>query len=320
VIGPYQARAGVALSFFHPVRDIDGNYVAGQAANVTKAMLGPDRLAASGAELAAVTLADHPVAVGWVIVTVTLSRLGEFTLTLSNPAPPTADDRDEDYSINVGAGLAASATLLTSRDRVRTRMQLKNAAGLPIQPGDAHQLDSLIDLVISEVSDEYQQLLGRTFIEQPYSLYLDGSGNRSLVLPAGPIASFTSLSTVDYQDDGAGGVTEVLTVVPRSTFVVAGLRSQPQFTGLGRLDLIGECSRFVRGVKNYKAVFTAGFAAVPEGIVGLATEDVVYRVMTGDKGNLLSQTHGDGSITYMRPQQMVELRESRLATYAREAA
>lgn len=316
----YPAVQGVAYSFFHPVRDINGAYVAGQAAAIaaSKAMLGPDRLAATAGELAAVTLSDF--ATGWVQVTVTLPRLGEYTLTLTNPGLPTADGAPVDYPIIVGAGVAVSTTLLTSRDRIRTRMQLVNALNQPIQPGDSHPFDSLIDLIVSEVSDELQTIAGRTFIETAYTSYIDGSGTRSLLLPAGPLASFTSLSLVDYRDDGAGGVTEVLTTVPRSSYVLAGLRSQPQFKGLGRIDLIGWGARFVCGVKNYKATFSAGFATVPEMIVGLATEDCVFRIMSRESGHLVSQSLGEGSVSFLRPQQMADLRESRLAPYMLEAA
>jgi hypothetical protein len=317
----FPLQQGVAYSFFHPVRTMDGVYVAGQAANLGKALLGPDRLAATAGELAAVTLADY--ATGWVLVTATEPRLGEYTLTLTNPEFPTADGRAEDYSLKVTAGLVPSPTLLTTRDRVRARLQLKNANGQPITPGDAHPLDGLIDLVISEVSDEYQNWLGRTFIETAYTEYMDGSGTPHLVLPAGPLASFTSLSTVDYQDNGAGGVNEVLTTVPRHTYVLAGWRTQPRFLGRGRVDLVGghpfmPC--FARGRRNFKAVFSAGFAAVPEGIVGLATEDVAFRVLSGEHGDLLSKSLGDGSISFMRPQQMVELRDERLRPYLLEAA
>jgi hypothetical protein len=313
----YQLQQGVALQFFHPVRTLEGAYVAGQAANLGKSLLGPDRLAATGAELAAVTLSDY--ATGWVLVTATLPRLGEYTLELTNPNPPTADGRIEPYSLRVGAGLVASATLLTSRDRVRTRLQLTKPDGTPIQPGDSHPFDSLIDLLISEVSDDYQNGLGRTFIEQAYTEYLDGTGTPSLVLGNGPLVSVTSLSYVDYQDNGAGGVTEVLTTVGRHTYVLSGLRSQARFCGRGRIDLIGG-AEFVRGPKCYKAVYTAGFAAVPEGIVGLATEDVVFRLMTRDTGHLLSKSLGDGTVSYMRPGQMAEARESRLNPYLLEAA
>ena len=313
----YPVQVGIPFSIFHPVRDINGAYVAGQASAVTKELLGPDRLAAP-TELAGIVLSD--VATGWVRATGTVTRVGEYTLALTNPGAPTADGRTEEYPLLAGAGIAASSALLTSLDRVRTRMQLKKpGTDDPIQPGDSHPFDALLNLLISEVSDAYQGRLGRTFAETDYTEYRDGTGRSSLVLGAGPLVSFTSLNFVDYQDDGAGGVTEVLTVVPRYTYVLSGLRSSPRFYGLGRIDLLGG-ALFTSEPKRYKAVYRAGFSPLPEGLVGLATEDVVYRMMTRDTGHLLSQTLGDGSITYMRPAQMEEARECVLAPYLLDAA
>jgi hypothetical protein len=276
--------------------------------------LGPDRLAAP-TELATLALSDE--AVGWIQAIITLSRLGTYTLSLTNPVG--TDEREIAYDIQVSAGISPSASLLTSLDRLRTRLQLKNAAGQPIQPGDPHALDALLMIFISEVSDDIQGELGRTFAETDYIEYLDGNNRSSLVLGAGPLVSFTSLNWVDYQDNGAGGVTEVLTVVPRSSYVLAGLRSQPRFYGLGRIDLLGG-ALFTPGPKRYKAIHRCGFSPLPEGLVRWATEDAFYRAMSRDVGNLLSQTLGDGSITYMRPQQMMESRELGLAPFRLEAA
>ena len=309
----YQAQLGIPISIFHPVRDVDGAYVTGQASALTLELLGPDRLPASEP----VILADF--AVGWVRATLTVTRLGLYTLSLTNPGEPTADGLTTSYDIVASAGISSSLQLLTSRDRVRTRLALKNAAGQPILPDESHVFDALIDLLISEVSDEYQDLLGRTFAETAYIEYLDGTWRSSLVLGAGPLVSFTLLESVEYQDDGAGGVTEVRTTIPRHTYVLAGLRAQPRYLGRGRVDLLG-CTKFMLGPKRYRATYSAGFDAVPEGIVGVATEDVVFRLMTAQTGHLLSQTLGDGSITYLRPQQMVEMRETRLTPYMLEAA
>lgn len=312
----YQAQMGVALTFQHPVRDINGAYVAGQAAAVTKALLGPDRLAAP-TELAAVVLTNFVI--GWVQVVITGTRLGLYTLTLTNPGFPTADGRETDYDIVVSPGIAAAQNLLTSRDRVRTRMQLKNTSDQPIQPGETHPFDALIDLLVSEVSDEYQVRLGRTFSEASYTQYLDGSGTRSLLLGVGPLVSFTSLESVEYTDNGAGGVTETRTLVARHTYVLAGLRSQPRFTGLGRIDLVAD-SIFTPGPKRYRAVYTAGFDSIPEGIVGLSTTGVVSRLFTRETGHLLSQALGDGTTSFLRPQQMREAEDSVLRLYMLEAA
>jgi hypothetical protein len=310
----FQAQLGVPITLLHPVRDINGNFVAGQASAVTKSLIGPDRLAASEA----VTLADHAVA-GWVTATVTPTRLGTYTLSLTSPGDPIADGFTKDYDLVVLAGLAPSATLLTSLDRVRTMLDLRWTDDTPIQPGQPHAYDAMLNLLISEVSDEYQQNLGRTFAEQTYTEYIDGSGRRSLVLGAGPVVSVTSVNVVEYKDDGAGGVTEVLTAVPRYTFVIAGQRNQPRYAGRGRLDLIG-CATFTPGPRNHKVVYVAGFATIPEAIVGLATHDVVSRFLSRDTGHLLSQALADGTISYMRPGQMQEMRDATLDAWRLEAA
>ena len=311
----FQAQVGIPLVFQHPVRDINGNYVGGQAGAITKELLKPDRTVDATSP---VVLTNHAVA-GWVTVTATLPLQGQYTLHLTNPADPVADGRTETYHIMVGAGVATGQSLLTSLDRVRLRLGLKWTDGTPIQPGQAHELDAYLNLLISEVSDEYQRACGRTFAEASYTEYLDGTGRPSLVLGAGPLVTFTSLNHVEYRDDGAGGVTEVLTLQPRHSYVLAGLRSQPRYTGLGRIDLVGG-ALFSRGAKNWKAVHLAGFDVLPEHLVGRVTEDVVYRTMTRQLGHLLSQSLGDGNITYLRPQQMQEVRQDVFDLYRLEAA
>ena len=314
----WRAQQGVPLTFPHPVRDADGNFVAGQAASVTQSLLGPDR--AAGSEVA--TLIDNAVD-GWVDVSITLTEaLGVYTLELTNPSAPTADGRVTEYSITVSAGFAAADNLLTTRDRVRTRLQLKKEQSdpsVPITPGDSHVLDALIDLLISEVSDEYQNWVGRTFGEATYTEYLDGSGRSSLILGVGPLVSVTSLESVEYEDDGAGGVTETKTLIAPHTYVVAGLRTQPRYTGRGRIDSLGR-SVFTRGPRRYRVIFVAGFDPIPEAVIGLATTDVVSRLNTRETGHLLSKSLGDGTTAFLRPGQMQEAREVGLTPYLVEAA
>lgn len=303
------AQTGVPLTFFHPVRDNDGAFVAGQAASVTSELLAPDRAAATEAP----ALSDF--ATGWVLVTLTLTdSLGEYTLKLTNPSYPTADGRQTEYPIVVTAGIGAAQYLLTSLQRVRTRMQLKDTDNTPIEAGDTHEFDTLINSLVSEVSDDYQNRLGRTIAELSYTEYLDGSGRASLVLGAGPLVSIASVESVEYEDDGAGGVTETLTTVEPYTYVAAGLRSQPRYLGLGRIDKLG-AAVFTRGARRYKVIHTSGFDPIPEGLVGTATEDVVSRLMTRTTGHLISQTMLDGTISYLRPGQMEEMRENNLRPY-----
>ena len=313
----YRAQQGVPVTFPHPVRDVNGVFVAAQAAAVTQSLLGPDR--ASATETA--TLVDNAVA-GWVDVAITLTKLGVYTLKLTNPSAPTADGRETEENIVVSAGVATAQNLLTSRDRVRKRLLLTKPNTDPKQLlaiGDSHLFDALIDLLISEVSDEYQEETGRTFGEATYTEYLDGTGRSSLVLGAGPLVSVTSLESVEYEDDGAGGVTETKTLIAPHTYVAAGLRTQPRYRGRGRIDYLGS-TVFSRGPRRHRVIYVAGFDVLPERLVGLATTDVVSRVMTRDTGHLLSKSIGDGTISFLRPGQMQEAREAGLMPYFLEAA
>ena len=312
----WQTQKGVQLTYQHPVRDIVGVFVANQASAVVSVLLKPDKTPASEV----VTLTDFTL--GWVNVQFTPTLTGVYSLSLTNPSFPTADGRTTDYDILVTAGLLAGQDLLTSLDRVRTRMQVTKLVGgieVPIEPGDSHPFDSLLNLIISEVSDEYQGVLGRTFAEKSYTEYLDGSGRPSLVLGVGPLVSVTSLESVEYEDDGAGGVTETRTIVERHTYVLAGLRTQPRYTGLGRIDFLGG-TLFSKGPKRYRVICTAGFNSIPEFVVGRATEDVVSRIMNRMTGHLLSQSLGDGTISYMRPLQAQEIRNAVYGAYRLEAA
>jgi len=307
----YNAQVGIPLVFFHPVLDLAFQPVSGQAGSVTQALIGPDLLPAS--EVA--TLTD--AAAGWVRVAITLTGQGVYQLTLTNPNPPTADGGIFIYPIQVSQGILAATNLLTSLDRVRERMQLTDTDRTTIAPGDTHPWDSVINSLISEVSDEYQQDLGRTFAQQVYTEYLDGSGRPSLILGAGPIVSVTSVESIAYEDDGAGGVTETATTVERHTYVIAGLITQPRYIGLGRIDRLG-ASVFTRGPRKFKVVYTAGFAAVPEKVVGIATSDVVYRMMTRESSHMIAQSLGDGNISYLGPQRMMDARQAALDPYRLE--
>jgi|GEM_PF-4557647 len=310
----WQIKKGENLIFHHPVRDVNGIFVANQAASVTKALLQPDKFPASEV----VTLTDF--ALGWVQASFTPTLTGQYVLTLTNPAFPTADGRVTPYDINSTAGFVAGQSLLTTLDRVRTRLQLEKADGkTPIESGDPHPFDALLNLLISEVSDSIQEDLQRTFAEATYTEYLDGTGISGLVLGVGPLVSITSVESVQYDDDGAGGVTETLETIERHSYVLGGLRSQPRHTGLGRIERLGQ-SIWTRGPKRYKVVYVAGFDALPEKLVGYATEEVVYQLMTRESVHLLSQSLGDGTIAFIRPMQREEFRRAIMSAYRLERA
>jgi len=307
--GAYQTSVNVPVTVFHPVRDVNGNLVASQAAAVTKALLKPDRTAASEV----VTLSDIGVT-GWVQAALSPTAPGQYTLQLTSPDFPTADGRFEEYAIVVTSGLAPSAGLLTTLDRVRIRMQFRKTDGSLYGAAEASPYDSLLNAMISEVSDEYQNRLGRTILEAGYVDYLHGNGQSRLPLNEGPLVSITSVETVAYSDNGAGGVTETRTLVAPHLYVGGGLRGQGRHLGVGAVVLLGWAT-FTRGVRNYRVSHTGGFATVPEGIVGISTTRVVNDWYTKDTKYLLSKTLSDTAISVLSPERIREEEEQALAPY-----
>jgi len=128
----YPAQQGVALSFFHPVRDIGGNYVAGQAGSVTKALLGPDRLAATAGELAAF-----------------LSSLLEFTDRLRT-------ELDLDLQIiDLGGNLACPT--VSHKGALATRLELAlGHQAVPRAPAAVLTIDDYVKQVMNTVEKHYQ--------------------------------------------------------------------------------------------------------------------------------------------------------------------
>lgn len=311
----YRAQVGIPFSFPHPVRDVNGNMVAGQASAVTRALLRPDRSSASEVPV----LSDLPVA-GWVQVTLTLLQAGIYSLQLTNPAFPLADGRATDYDIQVAPGIAGSTFLLTSLDRVRERLRLtKDAAtGAIYGPGDVSPWDSLLNSLISEVSDEYQIRMSRIIAQGTYTEYYDGTGQSRLVLRQGPLVSITSLESVVYSDNGAGGVTETRTLMAPHLYRAAGLRDGRN-RSLGRIDLTG-CQAFTPGIQNYRVVYVAGWDAIPEALVGMATTRVVNDYMTRETKYLAAQTIGDTSLTPLSPKQIADAEDRALWPFVAEAA
>jgi hypothetical protein len=314
--GAYQTSVNVPVTVLHPVRDVNGALVPSQAAAVVKALLKPDRTAAS--EVA--TLSDIGTT-GWVQAVLSPTAPGQYTLQLTSPGFPTADGRFEEYAIVVSSGLASSTGLLTTLDRVRTRLQLKKIDGSLYAPTDVSPIDGLINAMISEVSDEYQNRLGRTILEAGYIDYLHGNGLSRLPLNEGPLVSIASLETVAYSDNGAGGVTETRTLVAPHLYVGGGLRGQGRHLGVGAVVLLGRDqyggngSVFTRGDRNYRVSYTGGFSTVPEGIVGIATTRVVNDWYTKDTKYLLSKTLSDSAMSVLSPERIREEEERALAPY-----
>ena len=136
--------------------------------------------------------------------------------------------------------------------------------------------DGMINSIIAEVTDRIRQKLDSRFLfERTTVEYVDGSGTLDLFLREGPLISVSSVYTVEYGDDGFGARTETLTLVDESEYVLEGLRAN-DYIGVGWISRLG--SYWLRGQRNYKITYDAGFSALPAGVQSAATRLVLAEI------------------------------------------
>ncbi len=108
--------------------------------------------------------------------------------------------------------------------------------------------DSLLDRLIDYASERIESHCGRAFASEAITEYQDGSGTDSLVLRRRPVTALTAV----YEDADREFATE--TEIPAAELALypeAGIVVRPG-------------SVFPRGTRNVKAVYTAGYATVPD--------------------------------------------------------
>lgn len=157
--------------------------------------------------------------------------------------------------------------------------------------------DAFINQLIDEVSDQVELFTGRQFLEAARTEYYDGTGTDTLILNQGPLVSVTSVHSVEYGDNGSGTRTETLTAVDQADRLEGGLRTEGAVS-LGWLRMLSGV--WARGKRNYKVVYTAGFATATSGlplsIVSNATTEVAIAFNLRASEGLMSKTQGDGGI------------------------
>ncbi len=164
-----------------------------------------------------------------------------------------------------------AATGLTTKELVKDFLFLKESS-----------LDGLIEDLIRQVTDEIEQGIQRKIIKRKYTDVLDGSSFTELVLKHRPVIRFESLTLID-------------TAVDEDVFEVnadAGL--------LVRVTS-GVSSDWSKGTRNYTAVYTAGYAVIPAGLEGIATDIVARRTFASTKKKIGLETEalaGGGSTTF----------------------
>ncbi len=188
-------------------------------------------------------------------------------------------------------------TILTDTSRV---VRMLDSGGTD---GALDDHNDLLEALVLEQSDAIERYLGRT-IENPssaYTHYFGGDGTPTLRLREGPLVSITSVQSVVYSDDGAGGRDEALTTVEPHTYLEMNARSEGA-VGVAELHLLSGV--WTPGIRNYKVVYNAGWESldtggsndIPEAIVAQATKEVAARFNTRSLDGLASRTLGDGSI------------------------
>jgi hypothetical protein len=280
----YQVQLGNEASVLHQVWNAGGTArVTGQASSITTVLLDP-----LGAVSALPVTKTEIGVTGLYTLAFTPTSLGNWLLTATNPAG--TDEASSDYAVAaVGTVVVGGAWQgLTTLALVRQRLSIPTA--------DTSR-DALITQLIAEISDQVEVETGREFIEASRTEYYDGSGREVLLLRQGPLVSITSVSSIEYGDDGAGNQTETATIVKPSERFSGGLRSEGDN---GRAWIRLRSGFFVPGQRNYKVVYVAGFststAALPAAIVHKATTDVAVEYYLREAAGLMAKTVGDSTI------------------------
>lgn len=118
---------------------------------------------------------------------------------------------------------------------------------------EGNQNDALLELLIDNVSVEFDRFLGRTLAKTTYTaIYLDGNGEDTLSLPNWPVVSVTSL----YEDDTllTSGLDYdyVLYTSESDAYLRKVNATWPGMTAWGT-------STWLKGPKTIKLTYTAGY-------------------------------------------------------------
>ncbi len=171
-------------------------------------------------------------------------------------------------------------TTLATLAEVKQRVDVK---------GSAH--DDLLNALRSQVSVEIENVLGRLLGSQAHTEYYDGHGYQRLYLHNGPLISVTNVQFAAYS--GTTTRIETLTLVEQAEYLIGGLQGELNL-GVGWIELIG--GAFLRGVRNYKIIYVAGFAVIPDDLVSYALDWIVAAYKGRETTGLQSRVVGENSV------------------------
>lgn len=259
--------------------------------------------------LVAVTLRDED---GAASETVTIAEYGtsgyysaSFTPTKGGMPPKTywlkivmsgagQSSQQSDWTIQSYTALPAYAgatSALTTLAAVREALNLPSSA-----TGDDAYLTNLISRVSESVKRITRRSLTQTTLTEPH----DGRRRSWLKLRDWPVISFTSLNEDPDQAWGAS------TLIASTDFVVDARRGYVYMKN-GVL--------FQRYPQSIRAVYVAGYAAIPADLEQRVIQTVIEDWRTRKNEGLASKTLGDGSVVYFQAGDRFKVLQSRFAPY-----
>jgi len=297
----YHVGKGNEVTILHVVRDINGDPVPSKASELSTTLYKPD------GDVSSLTVTATDIGTtGFVSLKFTPDQTGNWLLQVTNPSG--TDEGTYTYTAQVSSAaevLAETSGLLTTLARVKERLNLASSNTT---------WDDLLNSLISEISNKAKDITGRVLTEATYTEYYDGTGTDTLYLRQGPLVSVSSVYSVSYGSDGAGGRSESTSLLDPSNYVLDGLRDE-NWRGCGKIRLLG--GTWTEGVRNWKVTYTAGYDTVPESLVHFATNWVVSAFLTRECFGLVSKVIGDGSITPMPLDAAEAMFRLQLAPYAK---
>lgn len=185
-------------------------------------------------------------------------------------------------------------------------MDLTTAAAVVARVPALAGQESLIGTLITQVSDDIEQEVGRVLEEAAVTEYYDGLGKGVLFFRRGPLVSISSINTVEYDSTG-----ETLTEVESWRWAGRGLRNDSHI-GRGWVERV-DGSVFPVGTRNVKVIYTAGFdpGDIPD-FLGLVAINEVLAEIQNDPG-VKSTAIGDYRIEFMDPAKREKARGRALA-------
>lgn len=173
----------------------------------------------------------------------------------------------------------AASVELTTLAKVKTALEITGT-------DDDTYLEALIDRV-SEIIEAY---CDREFNSESREEIFDGTGTDDYITDEWPINSITSLSirqSTLNEDDW-----ETL--------------DSEYYHYYGDQGVVHYLNGFLKGVKNYKIVYTAGYTEVPDDLEQAAIDMISYYYNKRKSKNVQSESIGDYSITYSKSDNVID--------------